>query len=59
MQQRQQEYKDLFHALQIMRIVDSNTPKPQLFLAMWLLETGQLKFDTNLQVRVDYIININ
>lgn len=50
MQQRQQTYKDLLHALQVMRIVDNNTQKPQLFLAMYLIETGNLKYDTNLQV---------
>lgn len=49
MQQRQQEYKDVLHALQVMRIIDQNTTKPQLFLAMWLVETGKFKYDTNLQ----------
>lgn len=52
MQQRQQTYKDLLNALQVMRIVDSNTQKPQLFLAMFLIETGNLKYDTNLQVSI-------
>lgn len=38
------------HALQVMRIIDINTTKPQLFLAMWLLETGKFKYDTNIQI---------
>lgn len=56
MQQRKQEFKDLLNALQIMRIVDNNTPKPQLFLAMWLIEIGNLKYDTNLQVITIFIL---
>lgn len=50
MEQRHQEYKDLMHALQVMRIIDHNTTKPQLFLAMWLIETGKFKYDTNIQL---------
>lgn len=49
MEQRRKEYFDLLHALQVMRIVDDKTPKPQMFLAMWLLQTGQLNYNTNLQ----------
>ncbi|PSN44323.1 hypothetical protein C0J52_09284 [Blattella germanica] len=50
MQQREQEYNDLVHSLQFMRIVGEQTPKPQLFLLMWLLETGRLKYDWNTQI---------
>lgn len=51
MVQRHKEYNDLIHALQIMRIIDVHTTKPQTFLAMWLLQTGKLKYDTNIQVK--------
>lgn len=50
MDQRQQEYKGLIHALQVMKIVDGNAPKPQIFFAAWLLQSGNLRFDINLQV---------
>lgn len=38
------------HALKVMKLINNDTPKPDLFLLMWLLETGQLKFDLNLQL---------
>lgn len=50
MSQREVQYNDLLHALKVMRIVDSNTSKPRLFIAMWLLETNRLYFDFNIQV---------
>ena len=50
MQQREQEYTDLVHVLQLMRIVDEHTSKPELFLLMWLLETGRLKYDWAAQI---------
>lgn len=50
MQQREQEYNDLVHSLYFMRIASDQTPKPQLFLLMWLLETGRLKYDWNTQL---------
>lgn len=50
MNQRRQEYTDLLHTLQVMRIVDTNTPKPQMFLAVWLLQTGNLNYSVNLQI---------
>lgn len=50
--QRKQEYKGLTHALQVMKIVDNNTPKPQIFFAAWLLQSGNLRFDINLQVNI-------
>lgn len=48
MDQRKQEYNDLLRALNVMRIIDSYTPKPQVFLAMWLLQTGNFTYDINL-----------
>ncbi|KAK7873014.1 hypothetical protein R5R35_000314 [Gryllus longicercus] len=45
MKQREQQYKDLLHGLKTMRIVNNQTSKPQLYILMWLLETGKLKFD--------------
>ncbi|XP_069681468.1 TBC1 domain family member 7 [Periplaneta americana] len=50
MQQREQECNDLVYYLKFMRIVDDHTPKPQLFLLMWLLETGKLKYDWTTQM---------
>lgn len=50
MEQREQEYNDLVHSLYFMRIVNDQTPKPQLFLLMWLLETGKLKYNWNTQI---------
>ncbi|KAJ8946916.1 hypothetical protein NQ314_008715 [Rhamnusium bicolor] len=48
MDQRKQEYNDLLRALNIMRVIDINTSKPQVFLAMWLLQTGNFTYDINL-----------
>ncbi|XP_077286491.1 TBC1 domain family member 7 [Arctopsyche grandis] len=48
--QRQAQFNDLQHALKVMRIVDNNTPKPQLFLAMFMLESGRLHYNFNLQM---------
>ncbi|KRT86282.1 GTPase activator protein, partial [Oryctes borbonicus] len=53
--QRQQEYEDLLRALEIMRVVDANTSKPQLFLAMWLLQSGRLHFESNLKMESSFI----
>lgn len=33
-----------------MNLINDDTPKSQLFLLMWLLENGQLKFDLQLQL---------
>lgn len=46
--QQTQEYNDLLRALNVMRIVNSNTPKHQIILAVWLLRTENLHFDINL-----------
>lgn len=54
-EQRREEYKDLLHALDVMRIIDTNTPKSQVFLAVWLLHTGNLRYDINLQDGYSFI----
>ncbi|GLV32708.1 neuronally altered carbohydrate [Carabus blaptoides fortunei] len=56
MVQRHKEYNDLIHALQVMRIIDLHTTKPQTFLAMWLLQTGKLKYDTNIQIEHGFVV---
>lgn len=48
MDQRKQEYHDLHRALTVMKAIDSNTPKQQVTLAMWLLQSGNYIIDTNL-----------
>ncbi|KAJ8920268.1 hypothetical protein NQ315_011929 [Exocentrus adspersus] len=48
MDQRKQEFTDLLRALNVMRVIDSYTSKPQIFLAMWLLQTGNFTCDINL-----------
>ncbi|XP_067008700.2 TBC1 domain family member 7 [Anabrus simplex] len=50
MHQREQQYYDLLRSIHFMRIVNEETPKPQLFLTMWLLEMGKLKFDHSAQL---------
>ncbi|KAF5277145.1 hypothetical protein FQR65_LT03851 [Abscondita terminalis] len=50
MDQRRQECKNIIHALQIMRVVDSTITKPQLMYAMYLLQTKKLRFNINLKV---------
>ncbi|PNF19492.1 TBC1 domain family member 7 [Cryptotermes secundus] len=50
MEQREQEYSDLVHSLHFMRMANDQTPKPHLFLLMWLLETGKLKYSWNTQI---------
>ncbi|CAG9760143.1 unnamed protein product [Ceutorhynchus assimilis] len=50
--QRKQEFNNLLQALVFMKIVDERTPKSQVFLVMWLLQTNNLTFDySNLQER--------
>lgn len=48
MNQRKQEYADLMNAVKAMKLMDNSTPKSQVFLVMWLLQTGKLTFDLNL-----------
>lgn len=56
MEQRRQEYRDLLHALQIMRKIDSNTPKCQVFYTIWLLHTGNLRYDINLKSECSFVL---
>ncbi|KAK6644580.1 hypothetical protein RUM43_000847 [Polyplax serrata] len=51
--QRTEVYEELYHALQVMNLITSETPKPHLFLLMWLLETGQLKLNLKSQLDDD------
>ncbi|XP_022918313.1 TBC1 domain family member 7 [Onthophagus taurus] len=55
MDQRRQEYHDLLRALQVMRMIDSTTPKPQQFFAMWLLQFGKMHSKTNINVDSNFI----
>ncbi|CAH0555855.1 unnamed protein product [Brassicogethes aeneus] len=48
MNQRKQEFNDLLNAVKVLRSVDVNTPKSQVFLAMWLLQSGNFSIDMNL-----------
>lgn len=36
-----------------MNIIKNDTPKPLLFLLMWLLETGQMKLNLQMQLEDD------
>ncbi|KAL3268741.1 hypothetical protein HHI36_007843 [Cryptolaemus montrouzieri] len=47
--QRKQEYNDLVRALNVMKIVDNNTPKPKVLYAAFLLQSNALKFETSFQ----------
>jgi hypothetical protein len=52
MQQRLQKYNDLNHAVKLLRYVDDDTPVGKVFLKMYLVESGQIKFE---QYKVSYI----
>lgn len=39
-----------------MKIIDNTTPKPQVFLAMWLLQSGNFPFDINLLEEKCFVI---
>ncbi|EFA10139.1 TBC1 domain family member 7 [Tribolium castaneum] len=45
-EQRKEEYSNLLHALNVLRITN-DIPKSQVFVAMWLLQNGKLKFETD------------
>ncbi|RZC32929.1 TBC1 domain family member 7, partial [Asbolus verrucosus] len=45
-EQRKDEYSNLIHALNVLRITN-DLPKSQVFVAMWLLQNGKLRFETN------------
>ncbi|XP_056635350.1 TBC1 domain family member 7 [Diorhabda sublineata] len=47
-EQRKQEYQELYRALTVMRIIDSNTPKPQVISAMCSLRSGNFAIDSNI-----------
>ncbi|XP_066253163.1 TBC1 domain family member 7 isoform X1 [Euwallacea similis] len=53
MNQRQQEFNDLHHTLQVMRLIDEKTAKSQVFLLMWLIQTNNLIFDLSLLYEKD------
>ncbi|XP_017771842.1 PREDICTED: TBC1 domain family member 7 [Nicrophorus vespilloides] len=55
MQQRKEEYSDLYRTLQILRVVDPMIHRPQSFYAMWLLQTGQLHFNTNVMKEHSFV----
>lgn len=48
MDQRKQEYNDLLRALNVLKVIDQNTPKSQLFLFMWVLQSGNFTLEVNL-----------
>lgn len=54
--QRQQEYYMLLHALQTMRAVDLHTPKPQIFYAAWLMQTNKWNFNVNLHTESGFTL---
>ncbi|XP_048730342.1 TBC1 domain family member 7-like isoform X2 [Ostrea edulis] len=45
MQQRSQKYNDLHHAVKLLRYVHEDTPIGKVFLKMYLVESGQIKFE--------------
>lgn len=45
MKQRTQKYNDLKHAVQILRYAREDSPIGDVFLKMYLLESGQIKFE--------------
>lgn len=45
MKQRTQKYNDLKHAVQILRYAREDSPIGNVFLKMYLLESGQIKFE--------------
>lgn len=56
MEQRKQEFTDLLHTLQVIRVVDVHTPKPQMLLAVWLLQKGNLNCNVNLQMETGFTL---
>ncbi|KAL5007518.1 hypothetical protein ScPMuIL_016324 [Solemya velum] len=45
LKQREEQYKNLHHALFVMRRVDRDTPQCELFLNIFLLDQGSLPYD--------------
>lgn len=56
MDQRKQEYNDLYKALSVMKIIDQNTPKSHNFLAMWVLQMGNRLQDINTFAKKGFIL---
>lgn len=52
MAQRSEVYEDLLRALQVMNIISDQTPVPNAFFAMWLLENRQLSLSANIKVSI-------
>lgn len=50
MAQRLEVYEDLHQALRVMNIINDQTPIPNVFYAMWLLENKQLRLGLNINV---------
>lgn len=50
MTQRLHVYEDLHQALRVMNIINDQTPIPNIFYAMWLLENKQLRLGLNINV---------
>ena len=48
---RTEQYNNLRHALDVMRKVNDNTPQPEIFLKMFLIEEGLLPFQDSDLVR--------
>ncbi|XP_039609951.1 TBC1 domain family member 7 [Polypterus senegalus] len=48
MKYRDEQYHDVLHALQVMRYVHENTPKVEIFLRMYQLETEKLPRQTDI-----------
>ncbi|XP_030761527.1 TBC1 domain family member 7 [Sitophilus oryzae] len=53
MEQRKQEYDDLYHTLHVIKNFNEKTPKQQIFLYMWLIQTRKLTFNINLEQNSD------
>ena len=45
-EQRKEEYSNLIHALNVLRIT-KDLPKSKVFVAMWLLQNGKLRFESS------------
>lgn len=52
MTQRREVFEDLQNALRIMNIISEQTPMPNIFYAMWLLENKQLRLGVNINVNI-------
>lgn len=55
MDQKKQEYSDLLHALQVMKFIDNNFSKSHTMLMIFLLQTGNLKFDNSIHKRKSFV----